>query len=72
MKTLQNIARLQEADKRNYSKYKNLQKWIIQRKNLPPFTFSITEPPRFFSLYCILDSECRKLTDKKEQYIGHK
>lgn len=50
MKTLQNIARLQEADKRNYSKYKNLQKWIIQRKNLPPFTFSITKPQVFFFL----------------------
>lgn len=74
MKTLQNIARLQEADKRNYSKYKNLQKWIIQRKNLPPFTFSITKPPSFFSFwgYTDKDSECRKLTDKKEQYIGHK
>lgn len=26
MKTLQNIARLQSADKRNYSKYNNMQK----------------------------------------------
>lgn len=51
MKTLQNIARLQEADKRNYSKYKNTKTCKNELFNVKTYRrlhFLLRNPRDFF------------------------
>lgn len=71
MKTLPDCKKLIKETIQNTKTCKNE---LFNVKTYRRLHFLLRNPRFFFSLwgYTAIDSECRKLTDKKEQYIGHK